>query len=109
MTKNLEKLAEIGERKLLDDLSRGLIGIKQILMNIQRKGNLDSSQKEYLNKKIEIYCNLISTCKNYGLDIAEQESNFTQIIGNAQIISDKERYTGEEERISLEIIYSNTL
>ena len=83
MTKNLEKLAEIGERKLLDDLGMNLIDIKQNLTdirNIKHKILLIES----LNKKIKIYNHLITTCKKYGVDVTEQEGIYSQITSDAK-------------------------
>lgn len=68
-TKNLEKLAEIGERKLLNDLTTNLIQIK-----------LSWNDRKALNEKIKQYNHLITICKNCGLYVNEQEKIFNEII-----------------------------
>ena len=83
-TKNLEKLAEIGEKKLLDDLNINLIDIKQRLIGIQQNGNSNILQSQYIEDKIKSYENLITTCKNYELNVNEQEKIYTQIINDAK-------------------------
>ncbi|MDP2673162.1 MAG: hypothetical protein Q8O84_05095 [Nanoarchaeota archaeon] len=93
--KNLEKLAEIGERKLLDDLTNNLLEIKQRLMGIQENGNSHILKSQYIENKIKSYENLITTCKSYGVDVNEQEKIYGQIIYNAK------EYLGQKEIQSL--------
>ena len=84
--KNLEKLAEIGERKLFDDLDIILIDIKKSLMDIKQNIDSNSPIKNYLNEKIEFYKKLITTCKSYGLNVNGSESIFNKMVENKSYI-----------------------
>ena len=83
MTNNIEKLAKIGEKKLMNDLTAYLIDIKQYIEGIVQVKDRDLKE-DYINEKIKSYKNLIATCKNCGLDITEAESIFNQIINNRE-------------------------
>lgn len=99
MTKNLEKLAEIGERKLLEDLTMNLMEIKQSLAE-------DNFSTEHLTKKIKSYHKLITTCKNCGLDINEQEKIYAQIMDYTKEISEKKKILSE---LSVRTKYGNEM
>ncbi len=78
--KDLEKLAEIGEKKFLDALAIHLIDIKQNLRYLKKNPN--NFQSKYLMEKIKSYKKLIIHCKNYNLKINGSKSIFNEIVKN---------------------------
>ncbi len=99
--KNLEKLAEIGEKKLFGDLTISLMEIKQS----SAENNFPT---EHSNKKIKSYNNLIVTCKNCGLDVSEQENIYVQIISNAENLQ-KEKITQSLSKLSIQTQYGSEM
>lgn len=83
MTKDLEKLAEIGERKLLHDLSLSLMDIKKGLTDVESSSEKDT-EIEYLNHRIRAYNYLAETCEKCGLNIKDKEKTYLEIIKNAK-------------------------